>query len=65
MVFAIVIVFIFCYIPALQTTIGTRSVPVEHWFLPMAFGMGLVVLDEGRKYMVRHYPTGILAKIAW
>ncbi|KAJ4384096.1 hypothetical protein N0V86_000941 [Didymella sp. IMI 355093] len=65
MVFAIVIVFIFCYIPGLQDTIDTRQVPVEHWFLPAAFGFGLLMLDEARKYCVRRWPQGLLAKIAW
>ncbi|PSN70416.1 calcium ATPase [Corynespora cassiicola Philippines] len=65
MVFAIVIVFIFCYIPDLQRTIATTQVPVEHWFLPAAFGMGLLILDEARKWAVRLWPHGIFAKIAW
>ncbi|EDU50209.1 MgtA, Cation transport ATPase [Pyrenophora tritici-repentis] len=65
MIFAIVVAFIFNYIPSLQRTVGTRSVPVEHWFLPAAFGLGLLLLDEGRKYCVRRWPKGLLAKIAW
>jgi sodium/potassium-transporting ATPase subunit alpha len=65
MIFAIVVVFIFCYIPSLQDVIGTRSIPVEHWFLPAAFGAGLLILDEARKYCVRTWPNGLLAKIAW
>jgi len=65
MLFAIVVVFIFCYIPSLQNTIDTRQVPVEHWFLPAAFGFGLLMLDELRKYCVRTWPRGFLAKIAW
>ncbi|KAF2031303.1 calcium ATPase [Setomelanomma holmii] len=65
MIFAIVVVFIFCYIPSLQNTIGTREVPVEHWFLPAAFGLGLLILDEARKYCIRTWPNGFFAKIAW
>ncbi|KAF2110504.1 hypothetical protein BDV96DRAFT_528108 [Lophiotrema nucula] len=65
MLFAIVVVFIFCYIPSLQRTILTTEVPVEHWFLPAAFGLGLLMLDEGRKYCVRRWPNGVLARIAW
>ena len=65
MIFAIIVVFIFCYIPALQRVIDTRTVSVEHWFLPAAFGMGLLLLDETRKYCVRTWPNGLLAKIAW
>lgn len=64
-VFALVVVFIFCYIPGLQRVIGSSQIPVEYFFLPMAFGFGLLLLDEGRKYCVRRYPTGFLAKCAW
>ncbi|KAF2647322.1 calcium ATPase [Lophiostoma macrostomum CBS 122681] len=65
MVFAIVIVFIFCYTPSLQRSIDTTQVPVEHFFLPVAFGIGILMLDEARKWAVRKYPKGLLAKIAW
>ncbi|CAO2657571.1 Nn.00g036970.m01.CDS01 [Neocucurbitaria sp. VM-36] len=65
MIFAIVVVFIFCYIPSLQRTIGTREIPVEYWFLPATFGLGLLMLDEARKYCVRTWPNGVLARIAW
>jgi sodium/potassium-transporting ATPase subunit alpha len=65
MIFAVVVVFIFCYIASLQDTIDTRTVSVEHWFLPVAFGFGLLIIDEARKYCVRMWPNGILAKIAW
>ncbi|KKZ68893.1 H+/K+-exchanging ATPase [[Emmonsia] crescens] len=65
MVFALCIVFIFCYIPGLQNSVATTTVPVEHFFLPVAFGLGLLFLDEVRKYCVRRWPKGLLAKIAW
>ena len=65
MIFAIAVVFIFCYIPSLQDTIDTRTISVEHWFLPAAFGLGLLMLDELRKFCVRTWPNGLLAKIAW
>jgi len=81
--FALVIIFIFCYIPQLQVSgrigfivivqlltssqpIATSSqIPVEFFFLPMALGCGLLLLDEGRKYCVRRWPGGFLAKTAW
>lgn len=65
MLFAVVVAFIFLYIPSLQKTIGTTQVPVEHWFLPAAFGLALLFLDEGRKWMIRKYPNGLLARLAW
>ncbi|KAF2738493.1 calcium ATPase [Polyplosphaeria fusca] len=65
MLFAVAVVFVFCYTPAVQRTIGTSQVPVEHWLLPAAFGVGILVLDEGRKYVVRTWPKGVLARMAW
>jgi sodium/potassium-transporting ATPase subunit alpha len=64
-IFSLVVALIFVYPEQLQNTLGTASVPVEHWFLPMGFGMGILLLDEGRKYIVRTRPHGFLAKIAW
>jgi len=65
MVFALGMAFFWCYTPAIQDALGTSQVPVEHFFLPAAFGLGLLCLDELRKLAVRSYPNGILAKIAW
>ena len=33
--------------------------------MSLQFAIYIVLLDEGRKYCVRTYPKGILAKIAW
>ncbi|KAK0720249.1 Na+/H+/K+ antiporter P-type ATPase [Lasiosphaeris hirsuta] len=63
--FALVMAFFWLYIPALQTVLGTAEVPVEHWFLPMAFGLGILLFDEGRKFLVRKWPKGVVARIAW
>jgi sodium/potassium-transporting ATPase subunit alpha len=63
--FALVVAVIFLYVPKLQSVLSTTSVPAVHYFLPMAFGMGLLLLDEGRKWVVRTYPKGLLAKMAW
>ncbi|KAK4222517.1 hypothetical protein QBC38DRAFT_80396 [Podospora fimiseda] len=63
--FALVMAFFWLYIPTFQSVLGTAEVPVEYWFLPMAFGMGILLLDEGRKFMVRRYPKGVLGRVAW
>ncbi|OCK75312.1 calcium ATPase [Lepidopterella palustris CBS 459.81] len=65
MLFAIGIIFIFCYIPGLQNVLSTTRVPVENFFLPAAFGLGILGLDEGRKFAVRKWPQGVLARLAW
>lgn len=50
---------------ALQNILDTAEVPVEHWFLPIGVGIGFVILDEARKYCVRMWPKGVLARMAW
>jgi sodium/potassium-transporting ATPase subunit alpha len=64
-IFALVIAILFLYPKKFNDVLGTSPIPVQHWFLPMAFGMGILLLDEGRKYMLRSYPKGIVAKLAW
>lgn len=63
--FALLIAVFFLYVPQFHDVLGTATVPVAHWFLPMAFGMGVLLLDEGRKVFVRKFPNGTLAKVAW
>ncbi|KAL2204669.1 calcium ATPase [Sarocladium strictum] len=64
-IFSLVMAVFWLYIPPLQPILGTTGVPVEHWFLPFAFGIFQLLLDEGRKYCVRRWPGGTLAKMAW
>jgi sodium/potassium-transporting ATPase subunit alpha len=63
--FALVMAFFWLYIPAIQNVLLTTPVPVEHFFLPAAFGLGILFLEETRKWCVRTWPKGILAKMAW
>ncbi|CAK7226228.1 hypothetical protein SCUCBS95973_006129 [Sporothrix curviconia] len=63
--FAVGMVIFWLYVPKFQTVLGNMPVPVEHWFLPMAFGLGILLLDEVRKFCVRRWPSGLLARIAW
>ena len=62
---SIIFAVFFSYVPFFQATFLTRGVEVQYWFLPMAFGVGLVVIDEVRKLLVRSYPSSFLARIAW
>lgn len=55
----------FIYIPVFQTIFLTAPIPVEYYFIPMGLGLGMLMLDEVRKLLVRTYPKGILAKLAW
>ncbi|OHW91807.1 k antiporter p-type ATPase [Colletotrichum incanum] len=64
-VFALLMAIFWLYVPEFQTTLGTAPVPVEYWFLPMTFGLGILLIDEARKFAVRRWPNGIVAKAAW
>jgi sodium/potassium-transporting ATPase subunit alpha len=64
-IFALLMAVFWIYVPVFQTVLGTAEVPVEHYFLPFAFGMFILLFDEGRKFLVRKYPYGIVARFAW
>jgi sodium/potassium-transporting ATPase subunit alpha len=52
-------------VPGIQTLFGTASVPIEFWLIPIPLALGILVMDEIRKLLVRLFPNGPLAKIAW
>ncbi|PSR80352.1 hypothetical protein BD289DRAFT_490855 [Coniella lustricola] len=56
---------IWLYPSSLQIVLNTSGVPIEHYFIPAALGLGILCLDEGRKAAVRRWPGGLLAKMAW
>lgn len=62
--FALVIALIFTLVPGIAY-LGCEKVPVEHWFIPMSFGVALLSLEELRKMCVRRFPGGVLARLAW
>jgi sodium/potassium-transporting ATPase subunit alpha len=64
-IFALLIAIFFLYVPKFQTVLATSAVSVAHWFLPFGFGMAILLLDEGRKWMVRQKPKSWITKIAW
>ena len=51
--------------PGIQTIFGTASVPIEFWLLPLPLALGILIMDEIRKLIVRTWPKGPLARIAW
>ncbi|PIL33977.1 transporter [Ganoderma sinense ZZ0214-1] len=55
----------FHYVPWFHGIFQTRPVPVEFFFIPLTFALGLLLLDEVRKLLVRRYPKSLLARIAW
>ncbi|KAL0576968.1 hypothetical protein V5O48_005010 [Marasmius crinis-equi] len=65
MLMALGLACLFSYIPWFQEVFLTRGVNVEFYFLPIAYGVGLVFLDEMRKLWNRTYPKSLLARWAW
>ncbi|PWY75421.1 Na/K ATPase alpha 1 subunit [Aspergillus heteromorphus CBS 117.55] len=63
--FALGMAVLWLYIPQLQRVLDTTSVPAEHYFLPAAFGLGILILDELRKTAVRRWPEGWVGRCAW
>lgn len=49
----------------IQNLFGTASVPIKHWLLPIPLAIGLLAMDEIRKLLVRTWPKGPIAKVAW
>jgi sodium/potassium-transporting ATPase subunit alpha len=44
------------YGPGLQNVFGTTPIPGRFWGLPFCFALGILVMDETRKLIVRTYP---------
>ncbi|KAG7443333.1 calcium ATPase [Guyanagaster necrorhizus] len=61
---ALVIACFFSYIPWFQRVLSTRGVSVEFFFLPIAYGIGMLFLDEARKWWNRMRLSSFLARIA-
>ncbi len=52
-------------VPGIQNLVCTAAVPIEYWLIPLPLALGILVMDEIRKLIVRLFPGGPLAKIAW
>ncbi|THY98894.1 putative Na/K ATPase alpha 1 subunit [Aureobasidium pullulans] len=52
-------------VPGIQRIFGTATVPIEFWLIPLPLALGILVMDEMRKLVVRSFPNGPIAKIAW
>ncbi|KAH7924420.1 calcium ATPase [Leucogyrophana mollusca] len=53
------------YGPGLQKVFATTPIPRMFWGLPFCFALGILIMDESRKAIVRNYPKSIVAKCAW
>ncbi|EED16394.1 Na/K ATPase alpha 1 subunit, putative [Talaromyces stipitatus ATCC 10500] len=51
--------------PGLQRIFQTASAPIEFWLYPIPLAVGILLMDEIRKLVVRMWPRGWIARIAW
>lgn len=56
MVATAVIAVINLYGPGLQQVFLMRPIPYMFWLLPLSFALGILIMDEMRKLIVRTYP---------
>ncbi|KXJ88029.1 calcium-transporting ATPase 1 [Microdochium bolleyi] len=52
-------------VPGLQNLFGTASVPIEFWLIPIPLALAILCVDEIRKVLVRAFPKGPVAWVAW
>ncbi|KAI0380506.1 hypothetical protein F5Y04DRAFT_281898 [Hypomontagnella monticulosa] len=65
MVISLVIAIFVTEVPGIQTLFGTAAVPIEFWLIPLPLALGILVMDEIRKLIVRVFPRGPVAAVAW
>lgn len=53
------------YTPGINESLNTRPIPVEFWFFPLVFAVTIVIVDEIRKFFVRHRSPPCFYKLAW
>jgi sodium/potassium-transporting ATPase subunit alpha len=52
-------------VPGIQNLFVTAAIPLEFWFFPLPMALGILIMDELRKVVVRTWPKGPIARIAW
>ncbi|KAI1387922.1 uncharacterized protein F4822DRAFT_437730 [Hypoxylon trugodes] len=65
MVISLIIVIFVTEVPGIQTLFSTTSVPIEFWLIPVPLALGILMMDEIRKLLVRIFPRGPVAVVAW
>ncbi|KAG2140832.1 hypothetical protein BD769DRAFT_1693257 [Suillus cothurnatus] len=65
MVGTILICIVNLYGAGFQQVFGTTPIPGMYWGLPFTFALGILLMDETRKAIVRTYPKSFIAWLAW
>jgi Cation transporting ATPase, C-terminus len=50
------------YGPGLQVLFATTPIPSKFWGIPFGFALGILIMDETRKLIVRSYPKVCIFK---
>jgi hypothetical protein len=58
LVSAILIAIIITTVPYITTAFGTEPCDVTVWLLALPWAAFIIITDEIRKFLVRHYPGG-------
>ena len=64
MVLTVLIAIVNLYGKGLQDVFATAPIPGMFWGIPFTFGLGILIMDEIRKLIVRTYPKVCLAEVA-
>lgn len=65
MLISLVIAIFVTEVPGIQKLFGTASISLQFWFIPLALALGILVMDEMRKLLVRLFPRSLIANAAW
>lgn len=65
MLISLIIAIFVTEVPGIQTLFQTASVPIQYWFIPLGLALGVLVMDELRKVLVRLFPKGPVAWASW
>lgn len=65
MLVSLVIAIFVTEVGGMNKVFGTAPVPIEYWFIPLGLGLGLLLMDELRKLVVRERPQSIVARCSW
>ena len=62
---ALVIAIFVTEVKGIHNLFNTAPVPIEFWLIPIPLSLSILMMDEIRKLLVRTFPRGPLARLAW
>ncbi|KAI8072363.1 putative Na/K ATPase alpha 1 subunit [Gongronella butleri] len=62
---ALIVAIVVTEVPWFNNVMQTGPVPIRHWLIPLPLALGMIVMDDIRKVIVRVFPNSFVAKAAW